>query len=80
MGDFGTIIHTADGGKNWIRQESAKDNLLKTVFFIDKNRGWVVGDWSTLLMTQDGGKTWTDHSLKGEMDATSDETDRIFTR
>ena len=31
---------------------------LRSVFFIDQNRGWAAGSKGTLLRTDDGGKTW----------------------
>ncbi len=35
---------------------------LKSVFFIDEQRGWVVGTEGTILTTVDGGATWTPQS------------------
>lgn len=57
-GRGGTILHTSDGGKTWIRQSSGTDYTLSSVFFIDPQRGWVVGDEGTIIHTLDGGKTW----------------------
>jgi photosystem II stability/assembly factor-like uncharacterized protein len=31
---------------------------LRSVYFLDQNRGWVVGSAGTLLQTTDGGETW----------------------
>ncbi len=31
---------------------------LRSVFFIDQNRGWAAGSKGTLLRTDDGGRTW----------------------
>ena len=31
---------------------------LRSVFFLDHNRGWAVGSKGTLLRTDDGGQTW----------------------
>jgi photosystem II stability/assembly factor-like uncharacterized protein len=31
---------------------------LRSVFFLDQNRGWAVGSKGTLLQTTDGGNTW----------------------
>jgi photosystem II stability/assembly factor-like uncharacterized protein len=31
---------------------------LRSIFFIDQNRGWAAGSKGTLLRTDDGGKTW----------------------
>jgi photosystem II stability/assembly factor-like uncharacterized protein len=51
-------LHTADGGNSWVRQKSHVENFLKDVFFINKNRGWIVGGEGTILYTEDGGKRW----------------------
>jgi photosystem II stability/assembly factor-like uncharacterized protein len=32
---------------------------LRSVYFLDSNRGWVAGTGGTLLQTSDGGNTWT---------------------
>jgi len=58
VGITGTIIHTADGGKTWEKQESGTENHLFTVYFADTQNGWAAGDLMTLIHTSDGGKTW----------------------
>ena len=58
VGITGIIIHTADGGKTWKRQESGTENHLFTVYFADTQNGWAAGDLMTLIHTADGGKTW----------------------
>jgi photosystem II stability/assembly factor-like uncharacterized protein len=57
-GRWGTILHTADGGKTWIRQESGTNFTLSSIYFVDSKNGWAVGNEGTILHTQDGGKTW----------------------
>ncbi|HJU92340.1 MAG TPA: YCF48-related protein [Pyrinomonadaceae bacterium] len=42
----------------WARQPSGTMAWLRSVFFIDQNRGWLVGSKGTLLQTTDGGNTW----------------------
>jgi len=65
VGDFGTIIHTSDGGDNWVIQESQTDNEIVNVFFLNKNLGWASAfkysslPYGTLLLkTTDGGQNW----------------------
>lgn len=58
VGITGIIIHTADGGKTWEKQESGTENHLFTVYFADTQNGWAAGDLMTLIHTSDGGKTW----------------------
>ena len=58
VGTKGTIIHTTDGGKKWMKQESGTGKNLFAVSFADAQNGWVVGEYGTLLHTADGGKNW----------------------
>jgi len=57
-GRWGTVLHTADAGKTWIRQESGTDFSLSSIYFLDSKNGWAVGDEGTIIHTTDGGKTW----------------------
>ena len=57
-GRWGCILHTADGGKTWVRQETGTDLTLSSVFFIDLKNGWAVGEEGIIIHTADGGKTW----------------------
>lgn len=58
VGDSGTIIHTENGGENWILQESETICNLCGVKFIDTLNGWAVGDSAIILHTSNGGKNW----------------------
>ena len=57
-GRWGCILHTADGGKTWIRQNTGTDLTLSSVFFVDPKNGWAVGEEGIIIHTGDGGKTW----------------------
>jgi len=57
-GRWGTILHTSDGGKTWVPQNSGVDYSLSSIFFVDSKHGWAVGDEGTIIHTQDGGKNW----------------------
>jgi len=57
-GRWGTVLHTSDGGKTWVRQNSLVDYSLSSIFFVNKQNGWAVGDEGTIIHTKDGGKTW----------------------
>lgn len=66
VGDSGTIIHTTDGGNNWLLQNSQTTNSIVTVFFLTRTMGWASAfNYSappygtTLLKTTNGGTTWT---------------------
>lgn len=67
VGDRGTILHTTDGGENWIEQDSTTDANLFAVSFFDANYGLAVGGrvlpiahsgQGVVLRTVDGGATW----------------------
>jgi len=57
-GRWGCVLHTADGGKTWVRQNTGTDLTLSSVFFVDSTKGWAVGEGGIILHTVDGGKTW----------------------
>jgi len=42
----------------WARQKPGTMTWLRSVFFVNANRGWAAGGKGTLLSTDDGGKTW----------------------
>ena len=54
----GVILHTADGGRTWARQETGTKESLESVFFLDADHGWAAGWAGTILRTTDGGKSW----------------------
>ena len=43
---------------SWVRQKAGTMAWLRSVFFLDQNRGWAVGGNGTILRTGDGGLTW----------------------
>jgi len=62
VGEFGTLLHTTDGGTTWGTQTSGTMSNLSSVFFTDPNTGWIVGAGGTLRHTTDGGTTWVAQS------------------
>jgi photosystem II stability/assembly factor-like uncharacterized protein len=60
VGEGGTVIATADGGKTWSAQNSTTwEDLYSVHFAPDGLRGWAVGEDGTAIATTDGGKTWS---------------------
>ena len=57
-GRWGCILHTGDGGKTWVRQNTGTDLTLSSVFFVDPKNGWAAGEEGIIIHTVDGGKTW----------------------
>ena len=58
VGRWGSVLHTADGGKTWEKQDTGVNYTLASVSFVDEKNGWAVGDQGTIIHTSDGGKTW----------------------
>ncbi len=60
VGDLGTILHTANAGKNWTAQVSnATGSALNAVGFISPTIGVAVGSGGRVLRTINAGTTWT---------------------
>jgi photosystem II stability/assembly factor-like uncharacterized protein len=65
----GTILHTTNGGDEWLVQETQTKNSIEDIFFIDRNLGWAIY-WEVynppfgtyVIKTTDGGSNW-DRSL-----------------
>lgn len=63
VGYNGSIVHSADGGKNWEKQRNGNNPLLnrwrlRSVIFRDNKIGYAVGDNGLLIKTEDGGNNW----------------------
>jgi photosystem II stability/assembly factor-like uncharacterized protein len=52
------ISQTGAQAGSWARQKAGTMAWLRSVFFLDHNRGWAVGSKGTLLKTADGGLNW----------------------
>lgn len=69
VGEFGLVLHTADGGKTWTSQRYGSDfPQLYAVKFIDDRRGWALGQAGSLIQTKDGGQHWTPVELETKRD------------
>ena len=44
VGDDGTILRTADGGGTWSARKSGVEWGLRSVHFLNADRGWAVGE------------------------------------
>ena len=60
VGAFGSIYHTADGGRHWRAQKTPSTQHLYGVSFADAERGWAVGRSGEVLYTHDGGEHWVE--------------------
>jgi len=68
-GGGANVLHTTDGGRTWVRRELGNDFNIRSIAFLDEQRGALVG-WGTtsgskayVLATSDGGETWTRGTL-----------------
>jgi photosystem II stability/assembly factor-like uncharacterized protein len=76
-GGKGTVLSTEDGGKTWKITYTSFDDVVRDVFFIDEQTGWLVVEANQyrlktnedprayLMKTTDGGKNWKRVELKG---------------
>lgn len=53
------VLHSADFGQTWDVYHTEQTAPLRSLTFIDENRGWAVGALGTILATRDGGRTWS---------------------
>lgn len=70
-GDGGIILHTSDGGSNWMPQISPTRETLGSMVFVDTSNGWICGQSGTILHTRDGGLSWEEQSYPGNTVVTS---------
>ncbi len=74
---LGKVFKTTDNGRNW-QSKSLTDLLLKSIYFVDKNIGYVVGGQSSctgsgcivpgsiVFKTTDGGTSWNKQTVPYE--------------
>jgi photosystem II stability/assembly factor-like uncharacterized protein len=58
VGGSGTIIHTTNGGTDWISQLSGTANWLRGISAADANTAVAVGDSGIILHTINSGEKW----------------------
>lgn len=58
VGFNSTILHSKDGGENWVHQKCPLETDLFGVFFLDTRKGWIVGKYGSIFRTVDGGEHW----------------------
>jgi Photosynthesis system II assembly factor YCF48 len=58
VGEFGTLMVTADAGQTWEKRETQTEKTLFGVGFATIDLGWAVGMDGLVIRTKDGGKTW----------------------
>ena len=59
VGDFGSIVTSADCGKTWkVKASALPGSLFAITFLADGKRGWAAGYAGVLLRTTDAGEHW----------------------
>ncbi len=64
-GKNGVIIHTSNGGSNWIMENSGVTSFIIDIYFLNTNNGWALTWTETLpfktviLKTTNGGLNWS---------------------
>src|SRR5207245_7237674 len=69
VGEFSTVLHSADGGKSWQVQTGGDRTGKQAPYFaiaFGGHEGLVVGQSGAALESSDGGKTWTPGDLSVE--------------
>ena len=58
------FLKTNDGGVSWTSKQPT-DHILQTMFFINKDTGWIAGNEGVILKTTDAGSTWVYQQMNG---------------
>ena len=58
IGERGVLLHTADRGSTWWKQDSGITEELSSVVFVTPQIGWVIASDGTILHTEDSGNMW----------------------
>lgn len=54
VGECGAILHTSNGGTDWMVQGKTIEEGLHDVCFVNDSTGWIVGDKGVIYHTSDG--------------------------
>jgi len=65
LADNKLLLKTTNSGSNWISTDSLiwNNTVLKSMFFINSNTGWIGGINGKVFKTSNGGTNWTYFSL-----------------
>lgn len=77
VGSNGLLLTTNNGGEKWERRAAINREVLRDIYFLDPQRGFVLGEYTVfnrpssdipksrafMLASSDSGKTWNDLSL-----------------
>ena len=57
-GRAGLVLHSENGGVDWLKQQTNTDYTLIATHFVDGENGWAVGDEGMIIKTINGGVSW----------------------
>ena len=63
------LLKTTDGGKIWIEVKTDTTLPYNSIYFVDKDTGFVFGEDGIILRTTDGGNSWNTSSIDNYMSA-----------
>ena len=71
VGEYGTIVHTTNGGASWYEQEFARTDNILAISMISLEEGWAAGDNGVILHTTDSGDDWIEQEsgIQGGLNA-----------
>jgi len=61
------VLQTTDGGQTWHQIPDQFKNKIRSVWFVDAQRGWALTIDRDILATADGGVTWTTQRKAGKV-------------
>lgn len=74
VGAYRTVLKSEDQGESWYplnftikNSGSLFTDWLNDVFFLNKDKGFVVGDGGIVATTLDGGRSWKDTAMSGPL-------------
>jgi photosystem II stability/assembly factor-like uncharacterized protein len=77
VGSKGSLLQTVDGGNTWTVRSAGTEDVVRDIFFIDDQNGWMVCEVNAyqlktaeeprayLMKTTDGGARWKRIEIKG---------------
>jgi photosystem II stability/assembly factor-like uncharacterized protein len=63
VGDSSLVLYTNDGGKTLVKKNFPVVRSLRSLFFKDRQHGWVGSIEGYVYRTTDGGETWSEFNL-----------------
>jgi photosystem II stability/assembly factor-like uncharacterized protein len=57
-GDYGNVLFSDDNGAHWQQASVPTIQMLTSIYFVDRQRGWTAGHDGLILASDDGGQNW----------------------